>query len=207
MEDFDASQTDPMAIIAHLNLLPQSGRGTTRKRLRHPARSSRVHGKGSNVERLVPMFARSYPPSGKTIAVCTYAVYFSTLPVHLWGRSQAGDDSRASPPVPSAPARRVERPWSQMAFVPGHPGEVVFVQGWSPRVLLTNLSTEEEDRCGGGTTLARGERFGLLEGSRVLALDGHGAHVRDRPKPASFTFRPLMLFTQKCIYIYIYTGM
>lgn len=73
-----------------------------------------------------------------------YAVYFNTLPVHLWGRAQRGgsgaigQDSRDSRAL-QAPARRVRHAWSQVALVPGQEGEVIFVQGWSPRVLLTTL--------------------------------------------------------------------
>ncbi|CAN0564008.1 unnamed protein product, partial [Ectocarpus sp. 12 AP-2014] len=76
--------------------------------------------------------------------ITSYAVYFNTLPVHLWGGPRTGSgggggSERTSPPPPSAPARRVPHAWSQVSFVPGHPGDVVFVQGRSCRVLWARL--------------------------------------------------------------------
>ncbi|CAM9837402.1 unnamed protein product [Pylaiella littoralis] len=127
--------------------------------------------------------------SGTTIATTSYAVYFSTLPVHLWGRRGGGDGSGQPPPVASAPARRVPHSWSQVSFVPGHPGEVLFVQGWSCRVLWAELprvkgprgmaQTSALSRPGGSRSggAVRG-RFGLVDGSRVVALDGHEAQAR-----------------------------
>lgn len=70
-----------------------------------------------------------------------------------------------------------------MSFVPGRPGDVVFVQGWSPRVLLTTLPKLEARRVGllapsdQAAAPAAGGRFGLVTGSRVVALDGHQAQV------------------------------
>ncbi|CAM9608464.1 unnamed protein product, partial [Sphacelaria rigidula] len=113
----------------------------------------------------------------------SYAVYFSTLPVHLWDRGRrrgdgaTGQDSHASL---ATPARRVGHAWSQVAFVPGQEGEVVFVQGWSPRVLLTKLP-QEQGGAGGARnmdssrqlSMSSSSSIGFLDGSRVAALNGH----------------------------------
>lgn len=100
--------------------------------------------------------------------------------MHLWGR-RGGPDALDFPHIAPAPARRVEHAWSQVAFVPGHPGEVLFVQGCSPRVMLTTLPKVGAARPTALPRLlqtAAVGRFGLLDGSRVVALDGHQAQVR-----------------------------
>lgn len=59
----------------------------------------------------------------------------------------------------------------------------MFVQGWSPRVLLSSLPKLEARRAGllapsdQAAAPAAGGRFGLVTGSRVVALDGHQAQV------------------------------
>ncbi|CAM9540198.1 unnamed protein product [Ectocarpus sp. 4 AP-2014] len=121
--------------------------------------------------------------------ITSYAVYFNTLPVHLWGGQRAGSGGgggeRTSPPPPSAPARRVPHAWSQVSFVPGHPGDVVFVQGRSCRVLWARLPEAGGRKAAaaltsrsGSAEAAGGGRFGLVDGSRVVALDGHRAQAR-----------------------------
>lgn len=65
--------------------------------------------------------------------------------------------------------------------MPGHAGELLFVQGWSNRVLLTCLPKVETRQFASARSnssgAAAGGRFGLLGGSRVVALDGHEAQV------------------------------
>lgn len=149
--------------------------------------------------------ARPPPPAQPpetTTATIKYAVYFNTLPVHLWGRQGGdigGDAGGASPRVASrtAPPRRVSHAWSQVAFVPEHPGEILFVQGWSCRVLWARLPEGEGPRKMATTALSGwsrsglefveqgaaasgvggGGRFGLVDGSRISALDGHKTQV------------------------------
>ncbi len=96
------------------------------------------------------------PPPETTTATIKYAVYFNTLPVHLWGgwgrRGEGGGDGQSCPhpaafaSTPTtfhapAPARRLPHAWSCVSFVPEHPGEILFVQGWSCRVLWTMATT------------------------------------------------------------------
>lgn len=167
---------------------------------------------------LTPLAPASPPlDTDTTTATTTYAVYFNTLPVHLWGRrggrggrdDQADSDSARPPPPPppaaSAPARRVSNPWSSVSFVPAHAGEVVFVQGLSCRVLWAKIDIdidlprgegEEGPRptrtstsmaplaaaampsAGAGGRSREAGRFGLVDGARVVALDGHQAQVK-----------------------------
>lgn len=120
----------------------------------------------------------------------SFAVYFSTLPVHLWGQGGVGqggvEGGRDSPKAVSIPARRVERAWSQMSFVPGQPGQILFVQGCSRRVLMTTLPAPRPRRLGAASTSSTviksldhqaGQKVELFHGSRVVALDGHQAQV------------------------------
>lgn len=122
-----------------------------------------------------PQHPRPFPAEADTVAG-SYAVYFNTLPVHLWGR-RGEDGARHAPPIASAPARRLDHAWSQVTFVPGHAGELLFVQGWSNRVLLTSLPKVKPRQFASARSNpsgdAAGGRFGLLDGSRVVALDGH----------------------------------
>lgn len=133
---------------------------------------------------------RSFPAETDSVAG-SYAVYFKTLPVHLWGR-RGEDGTRNSPPIASAPARRLEHAWSQVTFVPGHAGELLFVQGWSNRVLLTSLPKVESRQFVSARSnslgAAAGGRLGLLDGSRVVALDGHEAQA-SRGEGAHDTYR------------------
>ncbi|CAM9689163.1 unnamed protein product [Chrysoparadoxa australica] len=107
-------------------------------------------------------------------AAPTYAVYFCTAPL-----------PDAVPDKPAAMGKRLTLAWSLLRCIPGRPGEVLFVQGRSNRLLLAALPGSSSPLAPGlkRTESLKGASMGaggnvFIDGSRVVMLGGHKALVR-----------------------------
>ncbi|CAM9246347.1 unnamed protein product, partial [Discosporangium mesarthrocarpum] len=118
--------------------------------------------------------------SGEKTSSSRYSVYFNTIPIFTRRDGRVG--KVGSPP---ALPRRISQAWTQASFVPRGKGEVILVQGCSPRLLLTVLPDNNNNgspNATSGTMSSPGNSgrhsFGLVDGSRVVALEGHKAQVK-----------------------------